>query len=127
MLPQKERLKKSSEFSAVYNHKKSVANSLLILYTGWKKHSNNELTKVGFVVGKKISKRATKRNKIKRFMRESYKKVISEENMNIQWNKLIFLARPNILDVEFKDVYDNIIDCLKKAEKRYGYHDLGEK
>jgi len=128
MLPQQERLKKSSEFSTVYNQRKSVANSLLILYVGKKKQSPNELTKVGFVIGKKISKKSTSRNRIKRLMREAYKKVLNSNDSNkINWNRIIFLARPNILEVEFKEVYDNVIDCLKKAGNKYGYSDLGEK
>lgn len=127
MLPKQERLKKSSEFSSVYNQKKSVANSLLILYVGKKKQSE-ELTKVGFVVAKKISKKSNKRNKIKRLMREAYKKAKSSTAIQeVPWNRIIFLARPNILEVEFKEVYDNIVDCLKKADKKYGYSDLSKK
>jgi len=56
VLPKNERLKTSREFSTTYNLKRSVANPLLILYTGRKKESPDIPTKVGFVVGKKSTR-----------------------------------------------------------------------
>ncbi|MFH0703214.1 MAG: ribonuclease P protein component [bacterium] len=120
MLPQAERLKKNSEFSVVYNIRKSVANSLLILYVDKKKESLEIPTKVGFVVGKKINKKAVKRNRIKRLLREAYKNIRKTSKISIQWESLIFIARPKILEVNYKEVYDAVIDCLKKASKKYG-------
>ena len=124
MLPKSERLKKSSEFSAVYNQKRSVANSLLILYTGRKKTSADIATKVGFVVAKKISKKATRRNRIKRLMREAYRNIRKNENINPEWQRLIFIARAGMLEINYKQVYDAIVDCLKKAQKRYGQQQI---
>lgn len=120
MLPQSERLKKSSEFSAVYNLRKSVANPLLILYTGRQKTSPEVPARVGFVVSKKISKKATKRNRIKRLMREAYRNLKSNTSIRTDlWSVLIFLARPEIVDVNYEQVYDGIVDCLKKAQKKF--------
>ena len=125
MLPEPERLKKSSEFNYTYNRKRSVASSLLILYTGKLKSSLETPPRVGFVVGKKVHKRATKRNYIKRLMRESYRAAKKTINVPVnQWETLIFIARPNMLEVDYKEVYDNIVECLKKANKRYGNPDL---
>ncbi len=120
MLPRSERLTKDSEFSAVYNLRRSVANSLFILYTG-RLNNTSKLPRVGFVVGKKVHKNSTKRNRIKRLMREAYKTITKTTEIPVnQWQSLIFLARPFTLEVDYQQVYDGIVDCLKKANKRYG-------
>ena len=75
MLPANERLKTSREFTTIYNLKRSVANPLLILYVGKEKTDASVPTKVGFVVGKKVHKRAVKRNRAKRLMREAYRNI----------------------------------------------------
>lgn len=119
MLSRPERLKTSSEFNTVYRLKRSVANSLLILYVG-KKNTSESLTKVGIVVGKKVSKRANKRNYIKRIIREAYKRAKECSELDAkEWESMIILARPDSLEVDFKEVYDSIIDCIKKARKRF--------
>jgi len=120
VLAKSERLKKSSEFNAVYCTKKSVANSLLILYVGKNKNLNEIPSRVGFVVGKKVHKKSTKRNRIKRLMREAYRNYKrSDEYIQIPWETLIFIARPAIVDVNYKQVYDAIVNCLKKANKKF--------
>lgn len=119
MLPKSERLKTSREFSATYNFKKSVANSLLILYVGRKKASPEIPTKVGFVVGKKVHKRANKRNRAKRLMREAYRNIRKTEDFLLKdYEYMIFLARPEILEANYHQVYDAVIDCFKKVHKK---------
>jgi ribonuclease P protein component len=121
VLPESERLRKNSEFKAVYNLRRSVANSLFILYTGKLKDNLEIPVKVGFVVGKKIHKKAHERNYIKRMMREAYRSAGKTVDIPLnQWKSLIFLARPNVLEVNYKEVYDGIVDCLKIADKKYG-------
>ena len=64
------RLKKRIAFNATYRTGVSYHKDGITVFCGKKK--NNELpTKIGFVVSKKIHKRAVKRNRIKRLMRES--------------------------------------------------------
>lgn len=123
MLPKPQRLRKSSEFSAVYNLRRSVANSLLILYTGKLKSSLEEPPKVAFVVSKKIHKSSAERNYIKRVLREAYREIKRTTTIPLnQWEALIFIARPAILELNYKEVYDGIVDCLKKANRKYGNH-----
>ena len=121
MLSEPERLKKSSEFHAIYNLRKSVANSLFILYVGRKKKSPEIPAKVGFIVGKKVSKKATKRNYIKRLLREVYKNIKKTGAAPLDdWESLIFTARPASLEVNYQQVYDAVVDCLRRARKKYG-------
>jgi ribonuclease P protein component len=121
MLPQNERLKASKEFTAVYNIKKSVANSMLVLYLGKKKENPEISTKVGFVVGKKVHKRANQRNRAKRLMREAYRSMRSTNPELISnYETMIFLARLPILEANYNQVYEAVNDCLKIAKKRFG-------
>ena len=120
MLPKNERLRSGREFKTVYNMKKSVANSLLILYTGRKKEDPDSPTKVGFVVGKKVHKRAVKRNRAKRLMRESFRNIRKTENFLLKDRAgLIFLARPEIVEADYHTVYSAVEDCIQKAYKKF--------
>ena len=120
MLPKDERLKTSREFSTIYNLKRSVANPLLILYTGRKKSDSSIPTKVGFVVGKKVHKRAVKRNRAKRLIREAYRNIRKTDEFLLKdYEYLIFLARIPILEADYNQVYEAVLDCFKKASKKF--------
>ncbi len=120
MLPSSERLKKSREFSITYSLKRSVANSLLILYVGRKKKDSSVSTKVGFVVGKKVHKRAVKRNRAKRLMREAYRNLRKTDEFLLKdYEFLIFLARIPILEANYQQVNEAVLDCFKKSSKKF--------
>lgn len=76
-------------------------------------------TRVGFVVAKKIHKRSTKRNRIKRLIRENYRNFLKScpSSNNIKWQRMIFIARNPMLNANYDDVKAALEDCLKKAEK----------
>ena len=68
MLPKEYRLKKRVAFAATYRTGKSYHKNGITLFCG--KEKKQEIpTKIGFVVSKKIHKRAVRRNRIKRLMR----------------------------------------------------------
>ena len=120
MLPRIERLTKSREFAFIYRKRRSVANSLLILYVGLPKHDEAVPSRVGFVVGKKVSKRAVKRNRAKRLMRESYKNIRKAETFELKnYQNLIFIARPAIIEADYTAVNNAVNDCVKRAAKRF--------
>ena len=121
MLPKNERLKNSREFITVYNLKRSVANSLLILYTGRKKPDFSVPTKAGFVVGKKVHKSSVKRNRAKRLMRVAYRNIRNTDEFLLKdYESLIFLARAEILEADYNKVLDAVKDCFKKSCKKFG-------
>ena len=64
MLPKVYRLKKRTAFQATYRIGKSYHKDGITVFCG-KKKTTELPTKIGFVVSKKIHKRAVKRNRIK--------------------------------------------------------------
>ena len=105
MLPKRYRLRKNIEFVATYAQKKYVSDMYLTLNLGKPKPFEDFVSKVAFVVSKKIDKRATVRNKIKRRMRDAYKMLIKENPACIKWMSLIFSA--------------HMEQILKKAIQKY--------
>jgi ribonuclease P protein component len=120
MLPKPERLTQRNEFNSVYQMRKSVANSMIILYVGNKKSDETQPTKAAFVVSKKIHKKAVCRNRAKRLMREAYKNIRVPEDFCLKdFERLIFIARPEILEGDYKKVNSALVDCMRKVFKKY--------
>ncbi len=100
MLPKEYRLKKRSAFSATYKINNSYHKGGITLFCGKRKDTETP-TKVGFVVSKKIHKRAVKRNRIKRLMREAYRHLIKEEKTTTKYISLIFVASSKLLETDY--------------------------
>ncbi len=76
--------------------------------------------RAGFVVGKKVHKKAVKRNRIKRLIREAYKDISKTRTFSLKvYGTMIFIARPAIIESDYKTVHAAVADCVKKADKRY--------
>ena len=96
MLPKEYRLKKRSAFTATYKTGTSFHIDGITLFCG-KKKENSYPTKVGFVVSKKIHKRAVKRNRIKRLM-------IKKRELSTKYMSIIFVASAKLLEKDFNYV-----------------------
>lgn len=103
MLPKEYRLKKRSAFGATYKTGKTLHKDGITVFIGKEKQIETP-TRVGFVVSKKIHKRAVKRNRIKRLMRESYRLLIKEGAVSDKYISLIFVASSKLLNMNFKEV-----------------------
>ncbi len=114
MLNKKYRLKNKVAFYATYKQNRSVSDGLFVLYAGRIKEENEE-TKFGFVVSKKVHKRAVKRNYIKRRAREAVKLII-KSGYEFKFKSIIILAREGALDKSFKQIEESIFDLIKKSE-----------
>lgn len=104
-LSKKERLTKDKEFQKVFKEGKKIwINSLLLII-----YLPNELgfRRMGIVVPKKI-KKPTKRNKVKRWIREIFRR-----NKDIfPQGDLIIIPHPKILELDFNYIKDTVIKKL---------------
>ena len=115
MLPKQYRLKKRLAFKATYKVKHSSHSGGVTLFAGIEKNDNVP-TKVGFVVSKKVHKRAVKRNRLKRLMRESYRILLKEKNLGYsqKYMSLVFVGSQKALDKSFIEIKNNIIRVLEQ-------------
>ena len=112
MLPKQYRLKNRSAFKATYKVRNSSHKGGVTLFAGILKKGDSP-TKVGFVVSKKVHKRAVKRNRLKRLMRESYRLLLKENNLgnSQKYLSLVFVGSENALGKSFKEI-DNAVRKL---------------
>ncbi len=103
MLPKENRLKKRSAFAATYKTGKSFHRDGITLFCGREKIYDMP-TKAGFVVSKRIHKRAVKRNRIKRLMRESYRLILKNSNFSPKYMSLVFTASARLLGKNFSEI-----------------------
>lgn len=113
MLPKQYRLKKRSAFKATYKVKNSTHLGGVTLFAGIAKKENYP-TKVGFVVSKKVHKRAVKRNRLKRLMRESYRLLLKENNLanSQKYMSLIFVGTDRALGKRFTEIKSSMQKIL---------------
>ncbi|RUM87636.1 MAG: ribonuclease P protein component [Thermovibrio sp.] len=103
-----ERLKKDSEFKRVFDHGKSLGGSTVAFY-----FCPNELEfpRAGFIVSKKVSKKAVERNRAKRLMRE----VFRLNKHRLEPVDIVFIARKGIIGKSYREVEKDFLSLAKKA------------
>lgn len=116
MVPKKFRLKNKKAFNATYKNRHVVSDSLLTLYAGKLKNDDNSVTRFGFVVSKKYHKRAVKRNRIKRLMRECIRLAIKENKLDKceKYMSFIMLPKEKALGCKLSDVQNSFFKLLKR-------------
>ena len=115
MLPKQYRLKNRYAFKATYKIKNSSHSGGVTLFVG-KQKTEDVPTRVGFVVSKKVHKRAVKRNRLKRLMRESYRLLLKngELGSSQKYMSLIFVGSEHALSKNFDEI-DSAIKLLIKG------------
>ena len=120
MLKKENRLKNKRAFTATYSNNNVVGNDLMVVYAGKPKTDKNCPTRVGFVVSKKVHKRAVKRNRIKRLIRENIRLMFKNNELAElnNYQSLIFIAKENILEKTFDEIRYTILILLDKLAKK---------
>ena len=103
MLQKENRLKKRSAFAATYRTGKTFYKDGVTIFLGKEKDSVTP-TKIGFVVSKKVHKRAVKRNRIKRLMRECVRLMIKEGAAFDKYRSVIIAASSALLGKNFSEI-----------------------
>ncbi|WP_165423572.1 ribonuclease P protein component [Ktedonosporobacter rubrisoli] len=103
------RLRKSSDFQRARQQGRMLTSRLLILV--W---APNNLTtlRVGFVVSKRISKRAVERNYIKRLLGEAVRPVLAD--LPTGWD-IILSAKHQASGVDLSTLKEDITTLLRRA------------
>jgi len=109
VLPKKHRLKKKNDFARVTRGGRTAAIQYLVLRF---MANQREESRVGFVCGKKVAKRAVARNRIKRRLMEIVRALLPSIRPGFD---LIFLTRPGIADLEFEEIKMAVEGLLKRA------------
>jgi len=120
MLPQQYRLKNNNAFKATYNVRNTVSDSCFIVFAGKNKKNFDTPTKIGFVVSKKNHKRAVKRNRLKRLMRESFRLVLKNNREDFSkinnFMSLVVVARDNAIGKDFKTIEKSLLSLIQKLK-----------
>ncbi len=105
-------LSKSEDFKNLLNGRK-ISNPYSTIFFKKLSSKNNKLLNVSFVTKRKIGS-ATKRNKIKRRLRNIMNDATKTINMNLNYSYL-FIAKKNIYDAEYKIIKNSIFKDLTKV------------
>lgn len=118
MLNKKYRLKKKSAFTATYRVKKSFYLNGVAVFVGLRKENLEEPTKIGFVVSKKTHKRAVKRNRLKRLMRENYRLFLKNNDLYnaVLYKSLVFVGHERALNLNFSEIKFVMKSLLEKID-----------
>lgn len=118
MIPKPYRLKKKIAFNATYKIKNSYYKNGVVMFVGKKKSTQDSPTKIGFVVSKKTHKRAVKRNRLKRLMRESIRLVLKDGRYATidSYISIIFVGKSAALGKSFSEIDTSIKGMLEGLE-----------
>jgi len=103
------RLKKNADFQSVLAGGRFISTPFFLLK--YKKNAEKN-TRVGFVVSKKISKKATDRNKIKRRMREIVR--VADDMLFIKGYDIALIAKAPIMLLTFNFLKEKLTSALKR-------------
>lgn len=111
MLPKENRLKKKKDFERAFEKGRNIKGDTIYLKV---LKTEEPFSRIGFIVSKKISLKAVERNKIKRRMRDSTKRILSTIENGLD---IIVTALPKIKKSEFKDIKEDITKTFERIKQ----------
>lgn len=104
MLPRAARLRRNRDFQAVYRVRRSWATPSLVLYMRALSPATPPRMRLGFVISKKVAKRAHDRNKLKRRLREICRASLTASAANGRSWDALFVARTSAPSLDFAEL-----------------------
>lgn len=102
---------------ATYYQKKVTSDEFFVLHAGKLKQNESDISKFGFVVSKKVHKRAVVRNKIKRRLREAvYNYIKDNKTPSISY---IISAKENSVNATYNDTLKSVNSLFKRIANKY--------
>jgi ribonuclease P protein component len=105
----KERLRSSRDYRIVYDQRITYSGEYLVLHVG---QNALGITRLGVVAGKKVASESTKRNRIKRLIREVYRTNKAKVRRNFD---IIFVARARAVGKSYAIVEKEVLALLGRA------------
>lgn len=110
MLPIQSRLKKKKDFEKVFKKGKGFKEDFLFLKIV---PNNQEVSRFGFIVSRKVSKKAIVRNKIKRRLRELVRGTLSQIKPGVDG---VIVVLPDFTDRNLEETKQTINRLFEKAK-----------
>lgn len=110
MLPKEYRLSKKKDFQLVFKRGESLKEGGFIL--NFLKLEKGKDLKFGFIVSSKVHKKATRRNKLKRRMREAIRRNLFKVKRGYFF---VFVALPQAIQYDFATIEKQLLLLLEKA------------
>ena len=107
MLKRENRIRSKKEFAEIRNEGRVLYSPLFGFLTCKK---DDDLKKFGFIVSKKISKKAVDRNRIRRILAEI---VIKNSEKFKNGTRVVFLTKQEILGKKYEEVEREVIKFIK--------------
>lgn len=110
MLSREHKLKKKNDFNEVFSRGRYYQQDFIKL----KLVKNNlQKNRFGFIVGLKISKKATERNQIKRWLEEVTKLSFNEFKQGFD---VVIMVDPAIKEKKYGEIKEELINLYKKTK-----------
>lgn len=109
MLPKKHRLNLRKE--SFFKKRKGLFFSTPLFGVSFIKEEKSQPARFAFLVSKKIDKRATRRNRVKRLLAAAIREFLPQIKGGI---KMVFIAKEEILDKDFFEIKREVEKFLKK-------------
>lgn len=109
MLPRENRLKKKKDFEKIFKEGKGIKEGFLFFKWAF---NNLDISRFGFIVSQKVSKKATLRNKIKRRLREITRMRLPKIKKGIDG---AFVALSGLEEKDFQEMETTIDKIFEKT------------